>query len=177
MKVAIGLALAILSTSPDAVAAPRPSANAGATRGVSNAALAAAARATPVADIDYDLKRCDPRTVEQWLRALVGRHVRAIVWTGGACSVVGPGIDEGSHWCADATIILAHPRNKADRPMIEVFFEKPVSGHPGVAYAFRGVMQAADGDDMSRFRYGFEADWTSRFPAPPGAIVDCPDGQ
>jgi hypothetical protein len=30
---------------------------------------------------------------------------------------------------------------------------------------------------MSRFRQDFEADWTSRFPAPPGAVVDCPAGE
>jgi len=174
MRIAFGLAvLSLLAASPVLAAGPQG----GTTHGVSNAALAAAARATPVAAIDYDLKRCDARTVEQWLKALVGRRARAIVWTGGPCSVVGPGIDVGSRWCADATITLAHPRNKADQPMIEVFFEKPVAGKPGAAYAFRGVMQAADGEDVSRFRDGFEADWTSRFPAPAGAIVDCADGQ
>jgi len=169
MRMAVVLATLALAMAASA------SAGSGMTRGVSNAALAAAARTTPVASIDYDLKRCDERTVEQWLKALVGRRARAITWTGGPCSVVGPGIDVGSHWCADAAITLAHPRNKADQPMIEVFFEKPVGGKPGPAYAFRGVMQAADGEDVSRFRDGFEADWTSRFPAPAGAIVDCPD--
>ena len=170
MRIAFGLAVLALGVASSAMAAG------GMTKGVSNAALASAARTTPVANIDYDLKRCDERTVEQWLKALVGRQARAITWTGGPCSIVGPGIDVGSHWCADATITLRHPRNKADQPMIEVFFERPVAGKPGVAYAFRGAMQAADGQDMSRFRDGFEADWTSRFPTPPGAIVDCADG-
>jgi len=148
---------------------------AGRTRGVAAARLAEAARRTPVSDIDYDQRRCDDRTVEQWLTALVGRHARRIDWTGGPCEITGPGIDRGSDWCAQATIVLARPKSRRDKPMIEVFFEKPARGRPGKAYAFRGSMQAADGPDMSRFRKDFEYDWTSRFPAPKGAIVDCPE--
>ncbi|MGA0600490.1 hypothetical protein ACO2Q3_07260 [Caulobacter sp. KR2-114] len=177
MRIVLGLMLAMLATTPALAARGRPAHAAGVTKGVANAALAAAARTTPVAAIDYDLKRCDPRTVEQWLKALVGANARSIAWSGGPCTVVGPGIDSGSDWCADAVITLAHPKNRSDRPMIEVFFEAPKAGRPGAAYAFRGVMQAADGEDVSRFRDGFEADWTSRFPAPEGAIVDCAEGQ
>lgn len=138
--------------------------------------LAEAGKRTPVRDIDYDQDRCDTRSVDQWLRALAGANARAIAWTGGSCRLVGPGIDSGSRWCAQATVTLADPKSPRDRPVIEVFFEEPVHGRPGVAYAFRGGMQAADGEDLTRFRKDFEADWTSRFPAPPGAIVDCAPG-
>jgi hypothetical protein len=143
------------------------------TKGVANAALAAAARATPVRAIDYDEDRCDSRTVAQWLTALTAGQARSVVWTGGPCEIVGPGIDSGSDWCARAEVTLKSPLSSDDTPMIEVFFERPRRGRPGRAYAFRGVMQAADGQDMSRFRKDFEADWISRFPAPPGAVVDC----
>jgi hypothetical protein len=60
--------------------------------------------------------------------------------------------------------------------MIEIFFEAPEHGRPGRAYAFRGAMRAADGLNMSRYRQEFEFDWTSRFPAPAGAVVDCAKG-
>jgi hypothetical protein len=115
--------------------------------------------------------------VAQWLAALTAGQARAIAWTGGRCRIVGPGIDSGGRWCAQASVTLKKPLARDDRPMIEVFFEAPVRGRPGPAYAFRGAMRAADGQDMSRFRQDFEADWTSRFPAPPGAVVDCPAGE
>ena len=137
------------------------------------ARLIAAAKATPVRAIDYDDDRCDARTVQQWLAQLTGAGARGIVWTAGPCQIVGPGIDAGSRWCAQATVLLARPKGAADRPMVEVFFEAPKAGRPGPAYAFRGLMRAADGLDMSRFRRDFEYDWTSRFKPAPGAIVDC----
>jgi hypothetical protein len=165
----ISLRFAIVAT----VLAATPSA-ALAAKGVPNALLAQAARTTPVKDIDYGEDRCDSRTVEQWLTALAGPQAKSIAWTGGACQIVGPGIDSGSRWCAQATITLAQPMSRDDRPMVEVFFETPVNGRPGPAYAFRGAMRAIDGDDTMRFRKDFESIWTSRFPAPPGAVVDCP---
>jgi len=143
------------------------------THGVANADLARAARNAPVKAIDYDQARCDGRTVEQWLVALAGANARAITWTGGPCQLVGPGIDGGSHWCGQGVVTLKLPKSRDDRPLIEVFFEAPRRGRPGRPYAFRGAMLSADGLDNDRFRNDFEADWTSRFPAPPGAIVDC----
>lgn len=162
------LATALALTATTAVAKPRM------VKGVPAAALAQAARTTPVRAIDYDQDRCDGRTVGQWLTALTIGEARAIRWQGGPCALVGPGIDSGSDWCADAFVTLAHPKGRNDQPIVEVFFEKPVHGRPGKAYAFRGAMQAADGLDMSRFRKDFEYDWTTRFKAPPGAVVDCP---
>lgn len=139
-----------------------------------NARLIAAAKATPVRAIDYDDDRCDRRTVARWLADLTGPRARAITWTAGRCQIVGPGIDAGSRWCAQARVTLARPKGRSDRPMVEVFFERPKGGLPGHAYAFRGLMLATDGLDMSRFRRDFEYDWTSRFKPAPGAIVDCP---
>ena len=135
--------------------------------------LIAAAKATPVRAIDYDDDRCDDRTVSRWLADLTVRDARAVSWTAGRCQIVGPGIDAGSHWCAQAHVILVRPKGRADEPIVEVFFERPKAGRPGKAYAFRGLMKAADGLDMSRFRRDFEYDWTSRFKPQPGAIVDC----
>lgn len=143
--------------------------------GVAAALLAQAARNTPVRAVDYDQERCDERTVEQWLRALTGPNARAIAWQGGPCELVGPGMDAGSRWCAQGVVTLAHPRSRSDKPIIEIFFDEPVHGRPGKAYAFRGTMEAADGLDLSRFRKDFEYDWTSRFKASEGAIVDCAD--
>jgi hypothetical protein len=137
------------------------------------AKLIAAAKATPVRAIDYDDERCDERTVAEWLGALTGADARRIAWTAGPCQIVGPGIDQGATWCAQATVVLARPGGPKDRPMVEVFFEDPKAGRPGRAYAFRGAMRAEDGLDMSRFRREFEYDWTSRFKPAAGAIVDC----
>ena len=145
-----------------------------ATHGVPNTALAQAARSATLRSIDYDEDRCDERTVGQWLAALTAPQARSIVWTGGPCELVGPGIDSGSRWCGQASIILRAPLDRRDRPMVEVFFEAPEHpGRPGPAYAFRGAIHTADGDDLARFRRDFEAAWVSRFPAPSGAVIDC----
>jgi len=137
------------------------------------ARLIAAAKSTPVRAIDYDDDRCDRRTVAQWLADLTGSDARAVTWTAGRCRIVGPGIDAGAQWCVQATMTPVRPNDRADRPMVEIFFERPSGGRPGRAYAFRGLMQASDGLDMSRFRRDFEFDWTSRFPSARSAVVDC----
>jgi hypothetical protein len=137
---------------------------------IAKAALIAAARQATLKDIDYDQQYCDSdTTVDAWLKALVGKEARAIAWTGGECELVNPygGID-AKEWpyCAQATVTLQHPRNRSDRPEIEIYFETPVDGHPGVAYAFRGML-----DDVGylRFRKEFEAAWDERFPPAPDA--------
>ncbi|MFO1160746.1 MAG: hypothetical protein U1E60_18040 [Reyranellaceae bacterium] len=142
---------------------------------VSKDALAAAGRRATLAMIDYGSEYCDgAATVEAWLKALVGEQARSITWTGGKCVLVNdmrPGID-ASEWpyCAQATVTLVHPKNKDDEPMIEVYFEKPVQGRPGKAYAFRGIMETReDGPDYIRFRKDFEGVWDERFPPGPDA--------
>ena len=129
--------------------------------------------------IDDGSSYCDGKmTVEEWLKGLAGEYARAISWTGGKCQLVtgqSP-LDVASwRWCAQATVSLVHPRNRDDAPMIEIFFEKPVHGRPGAAYAFRGVMMTRDdGLDFSRFRKDFEAEWRNRFPPAPDA-AGCED--
>jgi hypothetical protein len=139
----------------------------------SKAALAAAGRQATLRLIDYGSEYCDgDTTIEEWLRALVGKQALNIIWSGGRCTLVNdlrPGIDASSWpYCAQATVTLVHPKNKNDTPLIEVYFEKPVEGRPGAAYAFRGVMETRDdGPDYIRFRKDFEAVWDERFPADP----------
>jgi hypothetical protein len=145
------------------------------TQSVSNAALAQAGRQATLKMIDYGTTYCDGAlTVEAWLKALVGTEARRITWSGGKCVLVSdmrPGIDASSWpYCAQATITLVHPRDRHDSPLIEIYFEKPVEGRPGAAYAFRGVMNTRDdGADYGRFRKDFEAVWNERFPPGPGA--------
>jgi hypothetical protein len=146
-----------------------------AARAVSDAALAAAGRQARLKDIDYNETHCDADlTVEAWLRTLVGRHARAIAWSGGRCVLINARnpLDSGSDWCAQATVTLAHPERRDDRATVEVYFEKPVHGRPGVPYAFRGLMATRDGPDYTRFRKDFEAEWIERFGPPAGACQD-----
>ncbi len=138
------------------------------TKGVANAALVAAAKQTPLKDIDDDEVYCDGATsVAVWLTALVGREAQSIVWTGGTCVLVNrrQPIDAGGDWCAHATITLRHPARRDDDAMIEVFFDTPDHGRPGHAYAFRGAMLSAEGGgDTFRRRKEFEDSWRTRFP-------------
>ena len=169
MAVSIGLALLALAAAP-AIAKGRS----GYTAGVANSALVSAAKATPLKRIDYGEDYCrNDRTVAQWLDELTAGDARKIVWTGGPCQLVDTinPIDSGSAWCAQATIVLKHPRDRHDRPMVEIFFDKPTHGRPGPAYAFRGFI---DGDGLLRFRNDFENSWLERFPANTRTIV-CPD--
>ncbi len=140
-----------------------------ATKGVANAALAAAGRDASLKDIDYGEKHCDgATTVAAWLKALASHDARAIKWTGGPCrltNTLNP-LDSGSDWCAQATVSLARPKGRDDRPTIEIYFEKPADARPGRAYAFRGMLVTRDGDpDYLRSRKDFEAEWRERFPA------------
>jgi hypothetical protein len=124
--------LVLLALAGPALAKARP----GYTHGVANAALVAAAKATPLKLIDYDEVLCrNDRTVEAWLKELTAGDAKAIVWTGGPCELVGPdGIDTGSDWCAQAAILLKHPRNRQDRPMVGDLFRHsdPRPPEPGL---------------------------------------------
>lgn len=150
-----GLALALLVPAPAALAATK--------RGVSDAALAAAARSARVADIDYARGECgDGRTVEAWLDDAVGDTAR-VSWRGGACTLANPDnpIDAGSNWCGGAAIVpKKDPKHAAS---IEVYFEKPVDGKPGKAYAFRAVNHDVDGLDYKRDTRSFEIGYGQRF--------------
>lgn len=143
--------------------------------GPSHRALAAAARAATLDDIDYGSHYCDGATsVEKWLEALVGHEARRIVWTGGTCELVNNlnPIDAASWpYCAQAEVTLRRPKSPDDQPVIEIYLETPVHGRPGRAYAFRSVMMTRDdGPDYLRGRKDFEAEWNERFPPAPGTV-------
>jgi hypothetical protein len=162
-----------------ALAAGPAAGKAGYTKGVANAALVAAAKATTLRAIDYDQDLCrNDRTVAQWLAELTAGQAKAVEWMGGPCVLTNDlnPLDSGSDWCARASVILKHPKTKNDSPTIEVYFEKPVRGRVKPAYAFRGEMLAADGEDYSRFRRDFEYDWVSRFPASK-SVTECPEDE
>lgn len=167
---AVAVAFAALATEAGAAS---PS---GFTHGVSNADLVAAAMGTPLRLIDYGMDNCrNDRTVSTWLGELTGSEAKGIRWSGGPCVLVEADspMDSGSAWCARAEISLAHPRDRQDRPMIEIFFDAPRGGKPGAAYAFRGLIEDAG---YLRFRQDFEAVWLERFPATADR-VRCSDDQ
>jgi hypothetical protein len=171
-RAAIGLGLAILTAGlAGSVAAKAPS---GYTKGVADAVLVAAAKATPLKLIDYDQVLCrNSRTVQAWLKELTAGDARAIVWTGGGCQLATPlnPMDSGSDWCAQATILLKHPKARNDEPVVEIYFDRPSHGRPSPAYAFRAV--TVD-EGLIRFRQDFESDWLARFPAN-AKTIQCPE--
>jgi len=127
-------------------------------RGVSNAALAQAAREARLDQIDDFRKQCgDTRRVEDWLKDVVADTAKSIAWWGGRCLLVTPQnpLDAGSGWCGQATIT---PR-QGKPATIEVFFEKPVKGKPGAPFAFRAVADTKDGLDYMRETLPFAMNW------------------
>jgi hypothetical protein len=171
-RAAIGLGLAMIAAGAAGGAAAKD--RAGYTKGVADSALVAAAKATPLKLIDYDQVLCrNDRTVAAWLKELTAGEARAIVWTGGACELatkLNP-MDSGSDWCAQATILLNHPKGRGDKPVVEIYFDTPSHGRPSPAYAFRAV--TVD-EGLIRFRQDFESAWLERFPAN-AKTIQCPD--
>jgi hypothetical protein len=145
----------------------------GAAEGISDAALAEAARTAKLADFDWNDEQCRrERTVEEWVADLGRDRVASVTWYGGACRLandVNP-LDGGSDWCGGAEIRLKAPLSDDDVPMIEVYFERPVDGRVAAPYAFRGLMLVDGGEDYTRFSTHFELDWESRFP---GSVKGC----
>ena len=121
-------------------------------RGVSDKALAQAARDARLDQIDVFKKDCgDKRRVEDWLKQLVGDTAKSIQWSGGRCQIVNKlsPIDAGTDWCGHANY---HIEDGEGVSMIEVFFEKPANGKPGVPFAFRGAPQDAPNSSALRLR-------------------------
>lgn len=142
-----------------------------AARGVSDAALAEAAKHAMLSEIDYGRELCDAdRDIETWLKDVVGETAAKVEWRGGACELTNDlnPLDAGSDWCGGATII---PNGHAKEPAaIEIYFEKPVNGKPGKAYAFRAVNYDVDGLDYKRdfvdFEYGYRQKYEKDFVRP-----------
>lgn len=168
MKFAALALLPLLAAS----AADAASRHGGATHGVPNAALIAAAKAAPLKLVDPEGDYCDGDTpIAEWLQDLTGPETRGVVWTAGACELVNDlnPLDRGGRFCVQATLTLKHPKDKADAPQIEIYLEDPKAGRPGAVYAFRAMFESEGGPDYIRFRRDFEAEWRARFkdaPAP-----------
>ena len=147
-----------------------------AARGVSDAALAEAAKRAMLSEIDYGRELCDgDRDIETWLKDVVGETAAKVEWRGGACELTNElnPLDAGSDWCGGATII---PKGHAKEPAaIEIYFEKPVNGKPGKAYAIRAVNYDVDGLDYKRdfldFEYGYRQKYETDFVRP--EVQDC----
>ena len=156
-------AVAILASTKAADAKPR----------IPATALIAAAKAAPLKLIDALGTYCDTDTpIGVWLKALTASETRSIAWTAGSCQLVNDinPSDSGGDYCARATLRLKRPKDRDDRPKIEVYLEDPKHGRAGAIYAFRAMFDGADGPDYIRFRKDFEAEWRDRFketPAPP----------
>ncbi len=142
--------LTLLAAAPTAAAAGKPSA----------AALISAAKAAKLTEIDSGRTECgDTRNVAEWLKQTIVPTARRIAWTAGRCLLVIPEnpIDGGGNWCAQAEI---QPKKGHKRATIEIYFEEPVNGKPGVPYAFRAETDLRDGDsDYSRDTVSFEYNW------------------
>jgi hypothetical protein len=147
-----------------------------AARGVSDSALAEAARRAMLSEIDYGRELCDgDRDIETWVKDVVGETAAKVEWRGGACELTNDlnPLDAGSDWCGGATIIpKGHPKEPA---AIEIYFEKPVGGRPGKAYAIRAVNYDVDGLDYKRdfldFEYGYRQKYEKDFVRP--EVEDC----
>ena len=176
MKAKAWVLVAGLALANAAAAAQKNHATKAAARGVSNAALAEAAKRAMLSEIDYGRELCDgDRDVETWLKDVVGDTAATIQWRGGKCELTNElnPLDAGSDWCGGATIV---PKGHAKEPAaIEIYFEKPVNGKPGKAYAFRGENYDVDGLDYKRdfpsFEYGYRQKYENGFVWP--EVGDC----
>lgn len=138
---------------------------------LSNVALAQAARDARLAVIDPSgEEEHGDATIGTWLTALVGAEAASIRWSGGRCRLVrtevardsgGPGAR-----CGHATIRLKRPQGARDVPLIEVYFDRPITGRAPKPYAFRGVLRLGQDEDYTRFTRDFAAGWRERFATP-----------
>jgi len=168
--------IAALAAAAPSLAAPRPSAS-GTTHGFPNTRLIAAAKASPLKLIDNLQDHCDGETpAGDWLADLTRREAKRVDWTAGRCALTNSlnPLDAGGSYCVQATITLKHPKNRQDRPEIEIYLENPRHGRPGAAYAFRSSFDSVDGPDYERERVAFDSQWRERFPHTPPTCQDDP---
>jgi len=157
-------------------AAEKPKSAKGSTHRVSSVALIEAAKRAMLSEIDYGRELCDgDRDIETWLKDVTGETAASIEWRGGKCELTNElnPLDAGSDWCGGAKIV---PKGHAKEPAaIEIYFEKPVNGNPGKAYAFRGENYDVDGLDYKRdfpsFEYGYRQKYEKGFVWP--EVGDC----
>ena len=132
--------------------------------GVSHSALIEATKATMLSALASDREVCDAdRSVETWLKDVVGDSGAHISWRGGDCLLTNHlnVFDAGSRWCGGATISPKdHPEQQS---RIEVYFEAPVAGKPGKGYAFRGFNYLDGEVEYVRFFRQFENQYHQRY--------------
>lgn len=138
---------------------------------VSQSALIEATKATMLSAIASGRELCDAdRSVEAWLKDVVGDTGAHITWRGGGCLLTNKlnASDAGSKWCGGATIVPKDHPGEISR--IEVYFEEPVGGKPGQAYAFRGFNYVEGGAEYVRFfpefEYGYRQGYQQNFARP-----------
>jgi len=169
---AVALAILALATLPPGLGQARQSPH------VPPAQLISAAKHAPLRLIDALETYCDTDTpIGVWLRRFTAREALRIAWSAGSCELVNSlnPSDAGGDYCAQATLSLRHPKNRQDRPEIEIYLEDPIHGRPGAAYAFRAMFDGVDGPDYIRSRKDFEAEWRERFKdTPPPSCSDDP---
>jgi hypothetical protein len=121
--------------------------------------LIKAAKAATISEVDYARRDCgDDRTIEDWLREVVGASAKSIRWAGGRCvlAIKERARDAGTKWCAHAVITPKQGRHTAT---VEIYFEAPQRGRPGKPFAFRSSVHTKAGPDYSRETSAFEANW------------------
>src|SRR5580704_6910324 len=114
----------VLAALPPAMASAASNPASATFKGISRAAMLAAAKTAPLKLIDALETYCDSDTsIADWLTQLTAGEVRSIEWTTGACSLVNAQnpLDAGGDYCVDATIHLKHPKARDDVPVIEIY--------------------------------------------------------
>ena len=89
---------------------------------------------------------------------MVGDSAKSIRWSGGRCRLTNTRnpLDGGTNWCGQAVIT---PQRGQHAATIEVFFEQPAHGRPGVPFAFRAIADTKDGPDTMRETFAFAVNW------------------
>jgi hypothetical protein len=145
----VGLAAILLMAVQAAEAAPRS---------ITPAELIAAGKRATISEIDYQRADCnDNRTLEAWLKQVVGETAKSVRWGGGKCvlAVKENPRDGGTKYCAHAVIV---PKQGKHTATIETYFD-PKDGKLGKAFAFRAHVYTKDGPDYARETSAFEFNW------------------
>jgi len=141
--------LAGLAFATAAGAAQKPKNAKPAARGVSDSALAEAAKRAMLSEIDYGHELCDgDRDIETWLNDVVGETAAKVEWRGGACELTNElnPLDAGSTWCGGATII---PKGHAKEPAAIEAFTRDL-GYTDVAADLGPTIDQKHPEDDSR---------------------------
>jgi hypothetical protein len=115
-------------------ATPAVAAHHATTHGFPNALLIAAAKAAPLKPLDGSDADCDGDTsIATWLKRLTAAQARSTAWSAGPCELINANnpLDAGGAYCVQANVTLKHPKDRRDRPVLEIYLEDPKRGRPG----------------------------------------------